>query len=410
VSELALRIENVGKRYAIGGPNSHRTLRDHLSRRIRDAARWPRRRRAPKETLWALRHVTFDVTRGEAVGVVGANGAGKSTLLKILSRITPPTTGRVQGFGRVSSLLEVGTGFHPELTGRENVFFNGAVMGMRRAEIARKFDEIVTFSDVERFLDTPIKHYSSGMHVRLAFAVAAHLDPEILIVDEALAVGDAAFQKRCVAKMGEIRRSGRTVLFVSHNMGLIHTLCDRTLLLERGELVADDRSAATVALYLKGLEEAASHDLLERADRRGTGEARLARIDVTGGGGDVATGRPARFDFHVTAPARDMTCSFTIYDQMGRPVTYFDSAVPGTEDESADTAGFSCEVDDLTLVPGRYRVNAELARGSTVLDHVEGAAFFDVGHGALQGRPAPRDGNHGNVLLRHRWLAPHRNP
>ena len=406
MSALALRIERVGKRYAIGGSDSHRTLRDHVARRIGAAFRG----RAPRRSIWALRNVSFDVAQGEAVGVVGANGAGKSTLLKVLSRITEPTVGRVVGFGRVSSLLEVGTGFHPELTGRENVFLNGAIMGMKRAEITRKFDEIVAFSDVERFLDTPIKHYSSGMQVRLAFAVAAHLDPEILIVDEALAVGDAAFQKRCVAKMGEIRRSGRTVLFVSHNMGLIHTLCDRTILLERGTVVADGTPAATVATYLEGLEEAASLDLLARSDRRGSGVARIARIDVSGERAEtpVVTGRPARFLFHVTNAVPDMTCAFTIYDQMGRPMTYFDSAVHGPEDGGFVPSCFACDVDEVTLVPGRYRINAEIARGGTVLDHVEAAAFFDVGHGALQGRPAPKDGRYGQVLLRHRWRGPHR--
>jgi lipopolysaccharide transport system ATP-binding protein len=220
MSEIAIRVEKLSKRYQIGvAQQRHDTLRDALGAnlaRLRPTRRAPRAARHADE-FWALRDVSFEVKRGEVVGIIGRNGAGKSTLLKILSRITEPTSGQAQIHGRVGSLLEVGTGFHPELTGRENIYLNGAILGMRRFEIERKFDEIVAFAEIERFLDTPVKRYSSGMYVRLAFAVAAHLEPEILLVDEVLAVGDAAFQKKCLGKMGDVAKEGRTVLFVSHS-------------------------------------------------------------------------------------------------------------------------------------------------------------------------------------------------
>jgi lipopolysaccharide transport system ATP-binding protein len=258
VSETVIRVEGLGKKYLLDHRRErprYATLRDQLAGGVRALAgrlRHPLRPRQPgrtREEFWALREVCFEVRRGDVVGVVGRNGAGKSTLLKVLSRITEPTAGRVTLTGRVGSLLEVGTGFHPELTGRENVYLNGAILGMGRAEVRRKFDAIVAFAEVERFLDTPVKRYSSGMYVRLAFAVAAHLEPEILVVDEVLAVGDTAFQKKCLGKMGEVAREGRTVLFVSHNLAVVAGLCKRGLLLERGRLRADAPVGEVLALY-----------------------------------------------------------------------------------------------------------------------------------------------------------------
>ena len=249
----AIRVEGLGKRYRLGqAPGGH--LRDRLADVARGLARALRGRMTAADVpmLWALAEVSFSVSPGEVVAVIGGNGAGKSTLLKVLSRITAPTTGRAEIRGRVGSLLEVGTGFHPDLTGRENVFLNGAILGMRRAEIARKFDAIVAFAEVERFVDTAVKHYSSGMYVRLAFAVAAHLDPEILIVDEVLAVGDARFQQKCLGKLDEVARGGRTVLFVSHNMAAVQRLCTRAILLERGRVTFDGAPRAAVGRYLAG--------------------------------------------------------------------------------------------------------------------------------------------------------------
>ncbi len=254
MSDVVIRAENLSKRYAIGHGPRYSTLRDALA----GAARAPfralrsngnRRNGADDEFIWALKDVSFEVRQGEIVGIIGRNGAGKSTLLKILSRITDPTSGHAEIRGRVGSLLEVGTGFHPELTGRENVFLNGAILGMRKAEIARKFDEIVAFAEVEKFIDTPVKHYSSGMYVRLAFAVAAHLDPEILIIDEVLAVGDAAFQKKCLGKMGDITKQGRTMLFVSHNITFIEAICGRAFLLDNGQVIDSGKAHNVAAKY-----------------------------------------------------------------------------------------------------------------------------------------------------------------
>ncbi|MFA5058041.1 MAG: ABC transporter ATP-binding protein, partial [Opitutaceae bacterium] len=231
-ADTVIAVEKLSKRYLLSHEARHDTLRDTLAQGLRNfwaRLRQPTAPRAGREEFWALRDVSFEVKRGEVVGIIGRNGAGKSTLLKILSRITEPSTGRVVLQGRVASLLEVGTGFHPELSGRENIFLNGAILGMTRAEIRRKFDEIVAFAEVEKFLDTPVKHYSSGMYVRLAFAVAAHLDPEILIIDEVLAVGDAAFQRKCLGKIDAVARGGRTVLFVSHNLAAVQYLCQGAL-------------------------------------------------------------------------------------------------------------------------------------------------------------------------------------
>jgi lipopolysaccharide transport system ATP-binding protein len=285
VGDIAIRVEGLGKRYRIGASQApYRTLRETIV----DAARAPFRRlaavargeasRSAQDTIWALKDVSFEVKQGEVLGIIGRNGAGKSTLLKILSRITKPTEGHVELLGRVGSLLEVGTGFHPELTGRENIYLNGAILGMRRSEIARKFDEIVAFAEIEKFLDTPVKHYSSGMYVRLAFAVAAHLEPEILLVDEVLAVGDAAFQKKCLGKMGDVAQRGRTVLFVSHNMGAIHRLCPESMWIDLGTLRRFGPASEIIRTYLGDSGKAMSSgevDLSDWPHRYGSGEARI---------------------------------------------------------------------------------------------------------------------------------------
>lgn len=250
MSDLAIRATKLGKRYRIGAPaEKYRTLRETIG----DAVTAPFRaltKNTPSEYIWALRDVSFDVMQGQVLGIIGRNGAGKSTLLKLLSRVTEPTEGSITLHGRVGSLLEVGTGFHPELTGRENIFLNGAILGMKRLEIERKFDEIVSFAEVEKFIDTPVKRYSSGMYLRLAFAVAAHLEPEILVVDEVLAVGDAEFQRKCLGKMSDVARAGRTVLFVSHNMSAILRLTEETLVIEKGSLVMRAPSQEAVGYYL----------------------------------------------------------------------------------------------------------------------------------------------------------------
>jgi lipopolysaccharide transport system ATP-binding protein len=293
MSEFVVRVEHLGKKYQIwhqGQRPPYVALRDVISGGVASAARsivdrvWRRRgrtrARGSVDDFWALKDVTFDVKVGEVLGIIGSNGAGKSTLLKILSRVTEPTEGRVRLRGRVASLLEVGTGFHPELTGRENIQLNGSILGMTRREIRRRFDEIVDFAEVEAFLDTPVKRYSSGMYVRLAFAVAAHLEPEILIVDEVLAVGDAEFQAKCLGKMREVSRShGRTVLFVSHNMGAVQSLCSRGIVLSSGAVAFDGHVQEAVGRYLQqGKTPTAVTDLRGRPRKEGTGEARIISI------------------------------------------------------------------------------------------------------------------------------------
>jgi lipopolysaccharide transport system ATP-binding protein len=275
MSDIVIKAENLGKKYIIGhqaANGGYVALRDVLMQTVRGL--WHQTKDLVQgkpiiqgdtlEEMWALKDVSFEVLRGETVGIIGRNGAGKSTLLKVLSRITEPSVGRVTIKGRVASLLEVGTGFHSELNGRENIYLNGAILGMARAEIGRKFEEIVTFAEVEKYLDTPVKRYSSGMYVRLAFAVAAHLEPEILVVDEVLAVGDAEFQKKCLGKMGEVAKCGRTVLFVSHNMQAIRQLCQRAILIEAGRVTADGKSDEVVQHYLQGFSRAESPELLEK--------------------------------------------------------------------------------------------------------------------------------------------------
>lgn len=257
MSNITIRVENVSKKYLLGSQNqsgsNYRTFRDVLSRTAREILRIKKdeNSKSLNEEYWALKDISFEISQGERIGIIGRNGAGKSTLLKILSRITEPTQGCIRIRGRVASLLEVGTGFHPELTGRENIFLNGSILGMSRTEIKEKFDEIVAFAEVERFLDTPVKHYSSGMYVRLAFAVAAHLEPEVLIVDEVLAVGDAVFQKKCLGKMEKVANEGRTVIFVSHNMAAIQNLCNRALWIDKGKLLKDEESEYVISSYLQ---------------------------------------------------------------------------------------------------------------------------------------------------------------
>lgn len=285
MADLAIQVSNLSKRYRVGGrAQTYQTLRESLV-----GAFSPNRNSSPKKktkensgSIWALNEISFEVNSGEVLGVIGRNGAGKSTLLKILSRITRPTHGQIRLIGRVGSLLEVGTGFHPELTGRENIYLNGAILGMKRTEINHKFDAIVDFAEIEQFLDTPVKRYSSGMYMRLAFAVAAHLEPEILLVDEVLAVGDVAFQKKCLGRMGQVAGDGRTVLFVSHNMGAIRSLCPRSILLSEGKIVVDGPSLDAIAQYLKYAEDqtaSKAHIQWSKAnDAPGSDELRLSSM------------------------------------------------------------------------------------------------------------------------------------
>jgi len=411
----AIRVEKLCKRFELGRSSQYLTLRESIAKVA--AARL--RGGGPERTgssdpddgfVWALRDVSFEIPKGQVVGILGGNGAGKSTLLKVLSRITEPTSGRAELRGRVASLLEVGTGFHPELTGRENVYLNGAILGMRKSEVRDRYDEIVSFAGVERFLDTPVKRYSSGMKMRLAFAVAAHLRSEIVIVDEVLAVGDNEFQRKCLGKMNAIAGEGRTVLFVSHNTALLSNLCERGLLLVDGELRTDAPIKEAVAEHLRTYERAATSDLLQRTDRAGEGELRLGAVEVFGtdGGhkGPPTPGGPVRFVFHVPDAPGAWDLQFMIYDQQGFPVASLDSRVPENARLSPDREGgpLICDVPELPLVPGCYRLNTALFHRGYLQDHLQGAAVFEVSEGTFDGRAVEAKRGSGTVLLRYRWV------
>jgi lipopolysaccharide transport system ATP-binding protein len=423
----ALRTEKLSKHYRLGTGRAdrYRTLRESLTgaflapwRRLNRARVQPRSDGAPSSRpgardngLWALRDVSFEVQPGDVVGIIGRNGAGKSTLLKVLSRITEPTSGRAELRGRIGSLLEVGTGFHPELTGRENIFLNGAVLGMSRQEVNRKYNEIVAFAEIEQFLDTPVKRYSSGMYVRLAFAVAAHLEPEVLVVDEILAVGDVAFQKRCLQRMEDAGHQGRTILFVSHNLAAVQALCQRAIMLEHGAVMTDGPVAEVIARYLRGLEAAASTDLSCRTDRIGSGRARLQRVEISSGGpgegGQLMMGCPGRYAFHLDNFLPGITCIFNIVDNHGSVVSVFNSGLASLEDASESHLSHTlvCNVPEMLLAPGRYRLNVSIWANGELEDQVEGAAFFDVVRGTVRGREPPRLAGW-MCYMPHEWQTP----
>jgi lipopolysaccharide transport system ATP-binding protein len=399
MSDAIIHVENLGKRYRIRHQLEgarYVALRDVIASKFAAPMRWLRSQtrsqttsgrgwrtadRHKQEDFWALKGVSFTVKRGDVVGIIGRNGAGKSTLLKVLSRITEPTEGRVTLRGRVASLLEVGTGFHPELTGRENIFLNGAILGMTRAEIGRRFDEIVAFAEVEKFLDTPVKRYSSGMYVRLAFAVAAHMEPEILIVDEVLAVGDAQFQKKCLGKMGEVSKSGRTVLFVSHNMAAISTLTQRALLIQAGHVTADAGTQAVIGEYLREMDRRPPlHEVEPWPDK-----PRVTRVEaITSEPNNVHVwSKPFEVRFQVTTPrpVRGLCLSFQILNSLLQPILHlwtFDS-----EREVGRSPGvfdLVCRIPKLRLYMGSYSFKYYLSEppGGEIFEIVEGICPFEV--------------------------------
>jgi lipopolysaccharide transport system ATP-binding protein len=420
---IAIRTAGLGKRYSIG---ARQRTSDRLGEWFVDAVRAPARRAMKilrgnaegaadlESHIWALRNVNLEINHGEVVGIIGRNGAGKTTFLKILSRITEPSEGYADLFGRVGSLLEVGTGFHPELTGRENIYLNGAMLGMGKLEIRSKFDEIVEFAQIPEFLDTPVKHYSSGMYVRLAFAVAAHLDPEILLIDEVLAVGDAAFQKKCLGKMGDVAQEGRTVLFVSHNMGLIQSICQRGVLLEDGQVRADGPVAETINAYLQSISNAELQELSGRTDRKGLGQTRLQAVEILSDQGSITdtipSGTRVTFTMRLDRLVPGINCNISLYDHLGLPVAVFKSKMRGPEDsERRGPAGGSgevvCEIEELFLLPGRYRMDVAIIGENRIQDFVEAAATFDVVEGSIRGRSAMADRRF-RVQFPHRWIMP----
>jgi len=388
-AETAIRVVDLSKSYRISHVERTSSIRDSVQLLVtQPGARLRALVRGGKvETIWALKDVSFELEHGHVLGIIGRNGAGKSTLLKILSRITEPTAGYADINGRLASLLEVGTGFHPELTGRDNIFLNGAILGMRRSEIGARYDEIVEFAGVGKFIDTPVKRYSSGMYMRLAFAVAAHLDPDVLLVDEVLSVGDAEFQRKSLGKMREVTGEGRTILFVSHNMAAIRALCDRVILLDAGRVVLDGDPATVVTAYLEDVVESeASGQISAHVPRIGTGEARFTDVTIVD-----ESGRPARhlylgqpFTVVVTVdvrdPVRNVLYEIGISSVDGTRFTSSFSTDGGAELWSLERGRATVSLDlDLDLVPGRYTLDLGLHRfPDRTIDYVERIFDFEA--------------------------------
>jgi lipopolysaccharide transport system ATP-binding protein len=414
-----IKVKALGKLYRLGERQGYTSFRETII----SAAKAPLRRFNSRNGnhadsrgshIWALRDISFEVMPGDVLGIVGRNGGGKSTLLKILSRITHPTEGRVELFGRVGSLLEVGTGFHPELTGRENIFLNGAILGMRRAEIAKKFDEIVDFSGVETFLDTPVKRYSSGMYVRLAFAVAAHLEPEILLVDEVLAVGDIEFQNKCLGKMGEIARGGRTVLFVSHNMLAVEALCKSAIFLEAGGLKAAGRPINVVSEYTKSVTSAGAMfaDLRDHPGRRLESTPLMMEVSVTSKGDEpsvvrMGDGIDIAVKFKLPVAMRPC-CGFTVKTDRGARIFNISDRHSNQllAADPSDSGVLTCSIARLPLLPGRYLLDLwleDFALTSRFADMVTDACWFEITPANLLGSGKLPPSTEGPVFLTGDW-------
>lgn len=420
MSDIAVRVENLGKQYRLGPRQRYRALRDTLTETLAAPLRFLRRGPGAARALeadptqfWALRQVSCEVRQGEVVGIIGRNGAGKSTLLKILSRITEPTEGWAEIRGRVGSLLEVGTGFHPELTGRENVYLNGAVLGMLRREIQRKFDDIVAFAEVEKFIDTPVKHYSSGMYMRLAFAVAAHLEPEILLVDEVLAVGDAAFQKKCLGKMGEVAQGGRTVLFVSHNMAAIQNLCRVGLVLNAGQVQFSGPIDQAVALYLQeSTRPVREVNLRDRQDRQGDGTLRFSQVKIFDQHRQpletVLTGQDITVCLEYEARQADadaqVTVAFNLYNAQGVLLTNLNSRDVGRTTLPISRRGrFECHWPRFNLRSGVYTCALFCEINGNIADWLQSAFQIQVEDGDFFGTGSVVLRSQGEFLVPYDW-------
>ncbi|MDH3776787.1 MAG: ABC transporter ATP-binding protein [Desulfobulbaceae bacterium] len=419
-----IKIENLSKKYIIGHQKQERytALRDVMMHKLRGIGQRLRHPLSPNkevtslEEFWALKDINLEIKQGDRIGIIGRNGAGKSTLLKILSRITEPTTGRITINGRVASLLEVGTGFHPELTGRENIFLNGAILGMSRADIKKNFDEIVAFAEVEKFLDTPVKRYSSGMYVRLAFAVAAHLEPDILLVDEVLAVGDAAFQKKCLGKMGDVSKEGRTIFFVSHNMGAVESLCNQALLMDYGRVVQSGETHNIVSSYLaKNYQQ--KENPFSDCLRTGNGKIRVISFHMESPDGKVLqaakSGAPVVFAFEFENRNCDhedsVSFSFSVHTDREFGLFHYYSHFSDTYFKNLPLTGsFKCLIPELPLAPGEYLVACRAVMNGNektgeeadwprvfVPITVQGGDFYGAGHVNLS-RWAP-------ILVKGNW-------
>ena len=423
MSQPIISVRGIGKRYKLGathGGRGYKTLRDTLARGIHAPVRLfsknannPTNNSPENSSFWALKDVSFEVQPGEVLGIIGSNGAGKSTMLKILSQITDPTEGEIHLFGRVASLLEVGTGFHPELTGRENIYLNGAILGMTRAEIKKKFDEIVAFAEVEKFLDTPVKRYSSGMYVRLAFAVAAHLEPEILIVDEVLAVGDAEFQKKCLGKMQDISEKGRTVIFVSHNMSAIQNLCKRTIVLDSGKKIFDGVVEEGIKFYLNDFEKRLKNIDLSNIPRRGTCDLIVTNfyIEDTKGatllsalsGNDIVL--VFKYEKRSENKIDKVSLGFSIHNSFGDLLTLLYSDFNNTYFDIQESDGtIKCKISNLFFSAGRYTVGLRIISRGIEIDYPQQKiGYFDVENSNYYGTGDNKHSGIGPILIKGQW-------
>ena len=425
--DVAVRVDQLSKRYRIGQPAQYRDLRESLSHAVRAPIRmWQRARHrgvlefdAQESNIWALKDICLAVKQGDVLGIIGQNGAGKTTLLKILSRITEPTSGRIEICGRVGSLLEVGTGFHPELTGRENIYLNGAILGMRKSDIEARFDEIVAFAEVEKFIDTPVKRYSSGMYVRLAFAVAAHMEPDILLVDEVLAVGDAAFQAKCLGKIGELAGGGRTVLFVSHNMTAIGSLCRRAVWLDRGVIQEDSSVEMSISAYMKSVREyhkvtQGTVNLHGHPGRRKhfDGVVNLVECQLLDqeykptsyfkSGSHVRIRLNYRAKAQMSGKGIVFVCVFRNIKR--QRIAYCSSDVSGDDLSKLETTSIvECQIPRLPLTPGTYSIDVGCKVSNGWSDFVYEAVEFDVLDGGFYPTRLLPPAGEGNLLLEYTW-------
>jgi lipopolysaccharide transport system ATP-binding protein len=411
-NNIAIRVKNLGKKYTIGGPQEkYLTLRDAIVNSVK--APFKRINPAlPADDFWALKDISFKVKQGEVVGIIGRNGAGKSTLLKILSRITTPTEGVAEIHGRVGSLLEVGTGFHPEMTGRENIFLNGSILGMKNVEIEQKFDEIVKFAEIDKFIDTPVKRYSSGMYIRLAFAVAAHLEPEIMVVDEVLAVGDTEFQKKCLGKMGEVAKEGRTVLFVSHNMAAVQQLCNRGIVLDRGKIDFIGNESDAIHYYVQGIKSVQKNELLDRSDRKGSQWLKFYKVGFFDDSGKeikrVLSGQDIFIRFYYTSEKKlnpaSVNIAFNVKSNSGYLLTNLNSVDTEESIMNINHKGyFECRWSKFNLRSGTYDCALFCSVNGDIVDWIQSAFSIDVEDGNFYGSGKIISRDQGDVLISYEW-------
>lgn len=412
MSDIAIRVEHLSKQYFIKSAHErHDKVGDKLTDSLGSFFGRSRRPHVSQTSFWALKDICFDVKQGEVIGLIGGNGAGKSTLLKILSRITGPTEGKAEIYGRMSSLLEVGTGFVGDLSGRENVYLSGAILGMRKSEIDRRFDEIVEFSGVEEFIDTPVKRYSSGMHVRLGFSVAAHLEPDILVVDEVLAVGDAVFQQKCLGKMGDVAKAGRTVVFVSHNMAAMQGMCSKCYMLKAGQLVAEGEPRTVIEQYMAGAGSGEAIQLGQRKDRQGTGEIQIEGVTICDEKGrpidNALSGQNIFFAVSYRSrndkPVSRLDLHITFYTTVGQFMFNCSSEASGHPFDVLPPKGqLFCHIPELPLAPGRYVFNLYSTVGGVMADWVQQAGSLTVASGDFFGTGKLKTHNEG-FLVKHTW-------